>query len=65
MNWWDYEGTENESKFSDDCLAKAVQIEYNNWFRKNANKFQLYIDNTNSNIEEIARQVVDFVNTLN
>lgn len=26
INWWDYEGTENEGKFSDDCLAKAVQM---------------------------------------
>ena len=26
INWWDYAGTENEDKFSDDCLAKAVQM---------------------------------------
>lgn len=26
INWWDYAGTENESKYSEDCLAKAVQL---------------------------------------
>ena len=26
INWWDYAGTENESKFSDDCLAEAVRM---------------------------------------
>ncbi|MBQ8175981.1 MAG: AAA family ATPase [Oscillospiraceae bacterium] len=26
INWWDYAGTENENKFSDDCLAEAVRM---------------------------------------
>lgn len=26
INWWDYAGTENESKFNDDCLAEAVKM---------------------------------------
>ena len=126
INWWDYAGTENEAKFSDDCLAEAVrmakdknlffvtcmnpydfygkvsvpqeitstffigmtcsneeiakrlkarpeermcgsdefiagQIEYNNWFQTNANKFQFFIDNTNMTIEETVEEVADFI----
>lgn len=129
INWWDYAGSENESKFSEDCLAAAVrmagdknlffvgclnpldlfrsvsipdsitstyfigmtcsdgeitrrlrarpaermcgsdefiasQIDYNNWFRRNAGKFQLYIDNTNQTAEETAREIADFVRKL-
>ena len=26
INWWDYAGSENESKFSEDCLAAAVRM---------------------------------------
>ena len=26
VNWWDYAGTENESKYSDVCLAEAVRM---------------------------------------
>lgn len=26
INWWDYAGTDNEDKFSDDCLAEAVRL---------------------------------------
>lgn len=26
INWWDYEGTENEAGFNDDCLAEAVRM---------------------------------------
>jgi len=29
INWWDYEGTENAAKFSDDCLAEAVRMSNN------------------------------------
>lgn len=129
INWWDYAGTENESKFSDDCLAEAVkmagdknllfvtclnpidyyakitvpqeitstffigmtcsseeitkrlkarpaermcgsdefiagQIEYNDWFVRNAGKFQLYIDNTGMTVEETAQRIAEFVNGL-
>lgn len=129
VNWWDYEGTEHESKFSDDCLAAAVklssdnnlvfstcmnpldfygkvnvseaitstyfialicsdeeirnrlkarpkermcgsdefisgQIEYNAWFRKNANKFQLCVDNTGSTEEETAGEIAEFIKML-
>ena len=26
INWWDYAGTENETKFTDDCLKEAVKL---------------------------------------
>lgn len=29
INWWDYSGTENESRFSDDCLTEAVRMSDN------------------------------------
>lgn len=126
INWWDYAGTENESKFSDDCLAEAVrmskdknllfvtcmnpydfygkvsipqdiistffvgmtcsdeeitkrlkarpeermcgsdefiagQIQYNNWFKRNAGKIQFYIDNTNKTIKETAAEIAAFI----
>lgn len=130
INWWDYAGTENESKFNDDCLAEAVrmsedknllfvtcmnpydfygkvsisqdigstffigmtcfddeitkrlkarpeericgsdgfiagQIQYNNWFKKSAGKFQFYIDNTNKTIIETAKEIAKFINGCN
>jgi len=126
INWWDYAGTENESRFSDDCLAEAVrmsnnknllfvtcmnpydfygvvnipqniastffigmtcsdeeitrrlkarpeermcgsdefiagQIQYNNWYKKNAGKFQFYIDNTDKTVEETVKEIVAFL----
>lgn len=129
VNWWDYAGTENESKFNDDCLTAAVkkaenhqllfstcmnpidfygkvqlpqsitstffigmacsdaklierlrsrpaermcdsdefitaQLAYNNWFRKNANKFQLYIDNTDETVAQTAAHIAAFINHL-
>ena len=129
INWWDYAGTENEAKFSDDCLAEAVrisgdknllfvtcmnpydyygvvhipeditstffigmtcsdeevtkrlkarpeermcgsdefiagQIQYNNWFKKNAGKFQFYIDNTGKTIEETVEEIAAFVRSI-
>lgn len=39
----------------------AGQIKYNNWFQKNANKFQLFIDNTNMTIEETVEAVAHFM----
>lgn len=36
-------------------------IEYNNWFQKNANKFQFFIDNTNMTIEETVGEVANFI----
>ena len=127
INWWDYAGTDYESKFSDDCLAEAVRlaagrdlvftsclnpldyitshgipkeikstcfivlcptddeiekrlrnrpaergftseeairphVEYNRWFRKNEGKFPLFIDNTDSPIEETVEQIAAFIN---
>ncbi len=127
INWWDYAGTENESKFSDDCIKEAVrmadgknvlfvtcmnpydfygkvnipseisatyfiamtcsdeevakrlkarpeermcgsdefiqgQIQYNQWFRNNHNKFQFYIDNTELTVDETAHRIADYVN---
>lgn len=129
INWWDYAGTENESAFSDDCLAEAVrmsndknllfvtcmnpydfygvvrvpqnitstffigmtcsdkeiirrlkarpkermcgsdefiaeQIQYNNWFKKNAGKFQFYTDNTDKTVEETAAEIVTFIKSI-
>ena len=126
INWWDYEGTEHESKFSDDCLAEAVrmsngknlifatcmnpydfyrvvsiprnitatffigmtcsdkeitrrlkarpeermcgsdefiarQIQYNDWYKKNAGKFQFYIDNTDKTVNQTAEEIMAFV----
>ena len=26
LNWWDYKGTERESKYKDDTMAKAVEM---------------------------------------
>ena len=129
INWWDYSGTENESRFSDDCLTEAVrmsdnknlffvtcmnpydfygavtipqnitstffigmscsdeeitrrlkarpeericgsdtfiagQIQYNNWFRKNAGKFQFHIDNTDRTVQETAAEIAAFVKSI-
>lgn len=129
INWWDYEGTEKESKFHDDCLKEAVrradgknllfsaclnpldfyskvnitseitstyfiamtcsdeeiarrlkarpaeqmcgdekfikaQRDYNNWFKRNKGKFQLYIDNTELSVQETAKMVADFLSKL-
>ncbi len=129
INWWDYAGTENEAKFSDDCLAEAVrmsgdknlffvtcmnpydyygvvnipqditssffigmtcsdeevtkrlkarpaermcgsnefiagQIEYNSWFKKNAGKFQFYIDNTDQTIDETVEEIMGFLKSI-
>ncbi|MBE5883049.1 MAG: hypothetical protein E7291_01295 [Lachnospiraceae bacterium] len=129
INWWDYAGTENEAKFSDDCLAEAVrrsndknlffstcmnpydyygvvsipqnitstffigmtcsdeeitrrlkarpeermcgsdefiagQIQYNAWFKKNAGKFQFYIDNTNRTVDETVEEIVRFIKSI-
>ena len=38
------------------------QIEYQNYLLNHSNLFQLHVDNTNTSIEEIANQIVDFVN---
>lgn len=129
INWWDYAGTENEAKFSDDCLAEAVrmsknknllfvtcmnpydfygkvripqdvtstffigmtcsveeitkrlkarpaermcgsdefiegQIQYNDWFKRNAGKFQFCIDNTNKMIDETVEAIARFIKSL-
>lgn len=129
INWWDYEGTENEAKFSEDCLAEAVkisndknllfvtcmnpsdfygainipqnitstffiamtcsdeeiirrlkarpeermcgsdefisgQIQYNAWFKKNAGKFQFYIDNTDKTVGKTAEAIMSFVRSI-
>lgn len=129
INWWDYAGTEHESAYSNDCLAKAVrmsndrnlifvtcmnpydfygavyvpqnitstffigmtcsdeeiirrlkarpeermcgsdefiaaQIRYNHWIKKNACKFQFYIDNTDKTVKETAEEIVIFINSI-
>lgn len=47
---------------SDDFIRE--QINYNNWFKENKGKFQLYIDNTELSIQETAKTVLDFQNRL-
>lgn len=129
INWWDYEGTENATKYCEDCLAEAVrisddknllfvtcanpydfygavhipqnitstffigmtcsdeeitrrlkarpgermcgsdefitgQIQYNAWFKKNAGKFQFYVDNTDQTVDETVRAIVSFVKNI-
>ena len=39
----------------------AGQIAYNHWLKKNANKFQLFVDNTDLTIEETARKIAEFI----
>jgi len=41
-----------------------AQIDYNNWFKKNAGKFQMFIDNTNQSLEETAELICNFVKKL-
>ena len=129
INWWDYAGTNNESKYTEDCLVEAVrmsndknllfmtcmnpsdyygkinipkeitstfyigmvcsddeiiarlkarpkermcgsdefiarEIKYNNWFKKNAGKFQFYIDNTNKTVKQTAEEISAFIKKL-
>ena len=129
VNWWNYAGTDHESRFTDDCLKEAVgrakgkdlifssclnpadylskhivpeeieatcfivlcpsddkirarlqarpmergftsddiirpHLEYNQWFRKNKGKFQLFIDNTDMPVEETVNRIVSFINGL-
>lgn len=42
----------------------AGQIQYNNWFKNNAGKFQFYIDNTNQTVEETAAAIAGFVKSI-
>lgn len=39
------------------------QIDYLNWYRKNKGKFQLYIDNTDMTILDVADKIADFIKT--
>lgn len=40
------------------------QINYNNWFLRNSNKFQLHIDNSSKTVEEVASELKAFLNTI-
>ncbi len=40
------------------------QIDYNNWFIKNANKFQLHIDNTDLNVDQTIEIINNFLNEI-
>ena len=42
----------------------AGQIQYNNWFKKNAGKFQFYIDNTGKTVDETVEAIVAFVKSI-
>lgn len=126
LNWWDYAGTDHESQYKDDTLAKAIEmgdgkdlvfvscinpqdfiadhkipecvdstefivlcpsdeeiirrlkarpaergftsdeiiaphVGFNQWFRKNKGKFPLFIDNTDKEVTETAKQIASFV----
>ncbi len=37
------------------------QIQYNQWFRNNHNKFQFYIDNTELTVEETANTIAEYI----
>ncbi len=43
----------------------AGQILYNNWHKKNAGKFQFYIDNTDKTVEETVKEIVTFLKGIN
>lgn len=45
-----------------DAFIKG-QIDYLNWYRKNKAKFQLYIDNTDMTILDVADMIADFIKT--
>ena len=49
-----------------DALEEAIRphVEYNRWFRKNKGKFPLFIDNTDSPIDETVEQIAAFINKL-
>lgn len=40
------------------------QIAYNNWFKKNAGKFQHYIDNTNQTVNETTVEIATFIKRI-
>lgn len=126
LNWWDYAGTEKESKYGEDTLKAALKIagsrdlifvsclnpldysqkidvpgeiestffialsptnsviearlkarpadrdfttdekisphiEYNDWFRRNKSKFQLFIDNSDIPEEDTAKVISSFI----
>ncbi len=42
----------------------AGQIRYNNWFKKNAGKFQFYIDNTDKTVKETVAEIAAFVKSI-
>ncbi len=46
-----------------DDFIKA-QIDYNNWFRRNRGKFQLFVDNTGQTAEETADIVGGFISRV-
>ncbi len=52
-----------ERMCSDDAFIQA-QINYNDWFLRNANKFQLHIDNSNKTVQEAASEVKTFLDMI-
>ena len=40
------------------------QIQYNNWFKENAGKFQFYIDNTDLTIDETVEEIARFARMI-
>jgi len=44
--------------------AIRPQIEYNQWFRKNRGKVQMFIDNSELSVEETAERIISFITGL-
>ena len=44
--------------------AIRPQIAYNQWFRKNKGKVPLFIDNSDTSVEETAEKIISFITGL-
>ena len=52
-----------ERGFTSDEVIRP-HIEYNQWFRKNRGKFSLFIDNGTESVDETARRIALFIQSL-
>ena len=52
---------DKERNCSSDEFIKS-QIDYQDYMLKQLNKYDLHIDNTNKNIEEVTRIIIDYIN---
>ena len=42
----------------------AGQIQYSNWFKANAGKFQLFVDNTDKTVSQTAAEIAEFIKSI-